>query len=66
MFILPEAVNITNGQKMSLGKKNPGLATRRLSREIRKYRTAPDSLNIYYSQWLVNASSCLTLNRTEK
>ena len=31
---------------VTLGKKNPGLATRRLSGESRKIRNAPDDYNI--------------------
>jgi len=52
MPTLTTAVNSADGVKKSwlpdggLGKKNPGLATRRLSRESRIYRNAPDDYNI--------------------
>jgi hypothetical protein len=39
---LPIAESFTNGVKRNWGKKNPGLAARRLSGENRIYRNAPD------------------------
>jgi hypothetical protein len=56
----PKVANSTNGLKQNWGinippsKKNPGLATRRLSGESRINRNAPDNYNIAEHRFLVN------------